>query len=657
MSDFNYEGWSDRAKAIYKRTYARPKDDGTLEDWDETVDRVISHQQWLWERALGRRLRGVELEELGLLRGVILARKAAPAGRSLWLAGTEISRTRESSQFNCAFSRIETVNDFVDLFWLLLQGCGVGFKPVSGSLYGFIRPLELEIVPSTRTEKGGDSRNWEYYDKTSGVWTVRVGDSAEAWAKALGKILAHPYPATKLVMDFSQVRPAGGRLAGYGWLCNGSEPFIDALEGVIKLLNLRAGSVLNAIDILDIINYMGTVLSSRRSAQIALMDSDHEFVYEFATAKKEFWLHGNEHRQQSNNTVGYWNKPSMEELSGHFETLLDAGGSEPGIANFEQFKARAFYYAGSNPCNEIALPSKGFCNLVTVNLMNIDNFDDFSRVIRLIARANYRQTCVELRDGVLQDQWHHNNNFLRLTGVSLLGQAGADSELLEYALSSGRNLARSAAHSMADELELPRSVNVTTVKPEGTISKVFDATEGIHVPLGMYIFNNVKYSIYDPMIPNFEAAGYRMQPAIGDPMSVVVAFPQKWKSCARYFTEVDGTPVNLESAVEQLERYKDVMRRYVDHNCSITVSYSVEEVPEIVQWLYDNWDDYVGVSFLLRADPTKTAKDLGYAYLPQEVVTKEKYDEYVVQLKPLNIHNRDYEELEDDCISGACPVR
>ena len=117
--------------------------------------------------------------------------------------------------------------------------------------------------------------------------------------------------------------------------------------------------------------------------------------------------------------------------------------------------------------------------------------------------------------------------------------------------------------------------------------------------------------------------------------------------------------MNLESAVSQLERYKLLMDNYVDHNASITVSYSPEEVPDIIKWIRENWSSYVGVSFIYRNDPSKTAADLGYPYLPQEVVTKEDYDEYASTLSPVNLDGlSSLDGPEDsDCDSGGCPIR
>jgi ribonucleoside-triphosphate reductase len=210
---------------------------------------------------------------------------------------------------------------------------------------------------------------------------------------------------------------------------------------------------------------------------------------------------------------------------------------------------------------------------------------------------------------------------------------------------------------MADELGLPRPKNVTTIKPSGTLSKVMDTTEGVHKPLGKYIFNNVNFGKHDPLIPLCRSAGYKVIDNPVDPEGVLVTFPVKWDGVQ--FDNWNGMEVNLESAIKQLERYKMLMQNWCQQNVSATISYSPEEVDGIVEWLHTNWDDYVGVSFLFRADPTKTAKDLGYLYLPQEVVTKERYEEYVANLQPIDLDesNTIDAELIDDCASGICPIR
>ena len=645
-----------RSQLITRRTYNRPLDDKGLvfETWEQTIDRVIGHQKWLWQRADEGRGNVNELE-LSELRKLMLERKVLVSGRTLWLGGTEVAKRREASQFNCSFTNAETVYDIVDILWLLLQGCGVGFRPIVGQLTGFSTPItEVEVIRSTRTGKGGRQENVETYE--DGVWTISIGDSAEAWAKSIGKLIAHKYPASKLVLDFSQIRPAGERLKGYGWISSGDEAIAKAYSAIVAILNRRSGSLLSRIDILDVVNWLGTVLSSRRSAEIALFEYGDDEWEEFAVAKHN-WFENNVQRSQSNNSLVFNSTPDKESLRGIFKLIVESGGSEPGFINGRAARRRAPWFQGVNPCAEILLGNKSFCNLVEIDVAKFKGDSAGLRdAVRLAARANYRQTCVNLLDGILQEAWHLNNAFLRLCGVGLTGIVRR-LDLSVYEYNELQRTAIAGAYSMADELGLPKPKNVTTIKPSGTLSKVMDTTEGKHKPLGKYLLNNVNYSKHDPLVPVCRAAGYRIVDHPFDKESVLITFPVKWEDVQ--FDHWNGMEVNLESAVTQLNRYKMLMQSWCQQNVSATISYSVEEIDEIVDWLHANWDDYVGVSFLFRTDPTKTAKDLGYLYLPQEVVTKKVYDDYVANIQEIvldKINDIDA-PIEDDCISGVCPVR
>lgn len=635
---------SPRAAAVYRRTYCRQKEDGTYETWEGTIDRVISHQRWLWERQLKRPCNGDESNELEALRKIFLSRRGLPSGRTLWLGGTGVSKRREACQFNCSFLRVQTISDVVDAFWLLLQGCGVGFRAVPGNLNGFSNRIEeVEFIRSSRSDKGGQETNSETY--RDGVWTIVVGDSAEAWAKSIGKLLAGKRSGcTKLVCDLSNIRPGGLRLSGYGWISSGDVDLVRALQLIVGILNSRADQLLTHMDIHDIMNLLGTVLSSRRSAEISLHAYGIGDWEEFATAKRN--LDATPWRVQSNNSLLFYAKPTRPQLEAVLRIMQESGGSEPGIINAQQAIVRAPWFSGVNPCAEILLSDKGFCNLVEYDLSKLDNIEAMAYEIWLVARANYRQTCVDLNDGILQHAWHENNQFLRLCGVSLTGwhKAKISDDQITYLRSAAEN----GANSMARDLKTPLPKNITTVKPSGTLSKLMDTTEGMHSPLGAHVFNKVNFGTDDPMLPCLVEAGYEVMDNPYSSSSKLVTFP----------VYNGGSEFNQESAVLQLNRYKRLMTEWCDQNVSCTISYSPDELPSILDWLWDNWDHYVGVSFILRTDPTKTAADLGYAYLPQEVVTKEKFDEYVARLKPVNYDDGgSTSDLEADCAGGACPVR
>ena len=670
---------STRAEIITRRTYSRPLVDGgnEFETWDDTCQRVISHQAWLWERALTHKaypeiplhdlsedmpewitLSNGQAQELHELYALIYARKLLPAGRTLWLGGTEVSKRREASMFNCSHTNIETVYDVVDAFWLLLQGCGVGFTPIVGTLTGFRKPIpKITVIRSTREGKG-EENNEETFE--NGIWTIQVGDSAEAWAKSIGKLVAGKYEAKELVFDLSEIRPAGERLKGYGWISSGDTSISVAFPAIADILSRRSGALLSKIDILDILNWLGTVLSSRRSAEIALCEYGSSEWHEFATAKERCFEEGFKHRQQSNNSLVFYKKPSLEELTDLFDMIVKSGGSEPGLVNGEAALKRAPWFKGLNPCAEILLSNKSFCNLVEVDVAKFYmDSSGLHNAITLAARMNYRQTIVDFRDGVLQEAWHLNNEFLRLCGVGVTGIVQRE-DLDEFEWKSLKYSAVTAARTMAKELNLQHPKNVTTVKPSGTVSKIMDTTEGIHKPLGRYIFNWVNFSKSDPMVKIMKASNYKVIDNPSDSTGCIVCLPVEWSHIE--FETIDKgveCEVNLESALSQLNRYLKIQNNYCDHNVSNTISYAKDEVPSIINWLLDNWDSYVAVSFLFRTDPTKSARDLGYDYLPQEVVTKEIFNRYVDHLLEVNFDKvHTYDELEDDgCSTGACPIK
>lgn len=475
---------STRAQIVTRRTYCRPKnEEGTVfENWEEVIDRVITHQRWLWERALTHQtmpemplndvteglnewvhLTDDQEDELEALRVLMLDRKVAPAGRTLWLGGTEIGKKIELSQFNCCFVSVRTVYDVVDFFWGLLNGAGVTGLAEVGNLTGFKQKIpELEVI---RTKRGsydkGPEENSESWNPHSHTWVIKFGDSAKAWAKSIGKLMAGKYPAKKLILDFSQIRGGGARLKNYGWLSQGDNGLSKAYEKIFHILNSKADCLLSEIDIGDIINLLGTVLSTRRAAEALLMHKSNPRWKEFARVKQGMWENGNEHRAQSNNSILFFDKPKKKELAEFFEMLNLGGNGEPGLVNAKHMLDRSPWAKGLNPCFEILLADGNTCNLVTIDLAKFkkDNAGLLDAT-RLIARANYRQTVVDLRDGILQEKWHLNNEHLHLCGVSLMGIAMRP-DMQPYDFKRIERMATFAAYTMADELGTPHPKNIT----------------------------------------------------------------------------------------------------------------------------------------------------------------------------------------------------
>ncbi len=667
-----------RAQYTHRRTYLRPLDeDGKVfETVNQAMDRVIGHQVWLWEKQLGRPLVQKEWDELTELAGLMEQQLVSMSGRVKWMGGTDLVKERAAGAFNCSFSVAYTPADLVDIFWLLLNGCGVGFKPIEGLLSGFPSSIKtVEVIPSERTERGGAEHSSEEIDIENGVWTITFGDSAKGWAKAIGMLFGEKPRVHTLRLSFAELRPGGKRLRGYGWISSGWRPLAAAMKRIAELMQRAAHRPLNKGEIIDVVNFLGTVLSSRRSAQLCLIETDATTLDElfnelhwYIEFKTDRWLKGEGQREQSNNSIGFMNKPEPEVIEQLLRRILPTG--EPGFVNVAEARRRAPEMEGLNPCAEILLPNKGFCNLVQVVWHRFNgDLPGLMRAQHLAARANYRQTCVSMRDGVLQLQWNDAQKLLRLCGVSPTGAVAWEGIKDPRMLEAVRDAAIAGADSMADEFGTPRPRRVTQVQPAGTSSKALglegdEVHEGGHLALSRWIFNWINFPSNDPMLEAFRNAGYDMKPNPNDPTGVIVCWPVEYPASPMFTALTDPATgehleVNQESAVSQLERYRLLMKHYVQHNCSITVSFDGSEIDEMADWFMQNWDDYVGVSFLKRNNPLATAEDLGFKYLPQECVSREKYEAYTKRLLPIDISQDKSAELLDqgECSTGGCPIR
>jgi ribonucleoside-triphosphate reductase (formate) len=234
-------------------------------------------------------------------------------------------------------------------------------------------------------------------------------------------------------------------------------------------------------------------------------------------------------------------------------------------------------------------------------------------------------------------------------------------DLTAYDLKQMKYAAVFGAYTMADELGRERPKNTTVTKPGGTVPKIMDTTEGIKRPDGRFLLNRVNFRRDDPVLRRLFEAGYRVEdhPSMAD--SCLAVLPYEYADVA-FGRHADGTPINTESAVAQLERYRFIMDHYCEQNASTTIMWSPGEIPDLVRWFDRHWDSVVGVSFCLRNDHTVTADMLGYAYLPQSIVDEPTFRAYAAGIGPVDLD--DLGDLDSfdaadvgGCEGGACPIR
>ena len=657
---------------VYTRTYSRflPRL-GRREFWWETVRRAVEYNC---------SLAPTSREEAEKLFDNIYHMRQFLSGRTLWVGGTPVAELYPMANYNCAFTVIDSFTAYHDLFYLLMVGSGVGVRVLQSDA-DKLPPVrtDLEILHKSYDPVPPYAR-LEYTDLTFAhdTATLNVGDSKEGWAQALTHyfdlLSNREYRKIhRLIVVYDSIRPKGERLRTFGGTASGfgsMMAMIDKIHKVITAAGQREGAVwvpLRPIDLLDIANIIGENVVSggvRRTSEIGLIDADDQACIQ---AKSNLYrqLRGRweidksiAHRQMSNNSIFYRKKPTREKLHWHLQQMRYSG--EPGWINEEAGARRRPNFSGCNPCGEILLDSNGLCNLTTVNVMafvkdgKLDR-DALLEAQRLSVRAGYRMTCRALE----LHRWNAVQQRDRLLGCSLTGwqdmvnAAGLDREAQIALLEELRRTAHDAAKSIAERLGGKTPLLVTTLKPEGTLSLLPTVSSGVHYSHAPYYIRRVRITAADPLCKVCEELGYPVLPEVGqdpdDPTTKVVEFPVK---------APEGRVKADVSAIEQLETYKMFMEHYVDHNCSITVHVRENEWDAVEQWVWDNWDDVVALSFL-------SYDDSFYELMPYEAISKEEYERRLAEMKPFNpslLSRYEQQETELDigdseCVNGVCPVR
>ncbi len=657
---------------VYTRTYSRflPRL-GRREFWWETVRRAVEYNC---------SLAPTSREEAEKLFDNIYHMRQFLSGRTLWVGGTPVAELYPMANYNCAFTVIDSFTAYHDLFYLLMVGSGVGVRVLQSDA-DKLPPVrtDLEILHKSYDPVPPYAR-LEYTDLTFAhdTATLNVGDSKEGWAQALTHyfdlLSNREYRKIhRLIVVYDSIRPKGERLRTFGGTASGfgsMMAMIDKIHKVITAAGQREGAVwvpLRPIDLLDIANIIGENVVSggvRRTSEIGLIDADDQACIQ---AKSNLYrqVRGRweidksiAHRQMSNNSIFYRKKPTREKLHWHLQQMRYSG--EPGWINEEAGAKRRPNFSGCNPCGEILLDSNGLCNLTTVNVMafvkdgKLDR-DALLEAQRLSVRAGYRMTCRALE----LHRWNAVQQRDRLLGCSLTGSqaignaAGLAREAQIALREELRRTAHDAAKSIAERLGGRTPLLVTTLKPEGTLSLLPTVSSGVHYSHAPYYIRRVRITAADPLCKVCEELGYPVLPEVGqdpdDPTTKVVEFPVK---------APEGRVKADVSAIEQLETYKMFMEHYVDHNCSITVHVRENEWDAVEQWVWDNWDDVVALSFL-------SYDDSFYELMPYEAISKEEYERRLAEMKPFNpslLSRYEQQETELDigdseCVNGVCPVR
>lgn len=659
---------------VFYRTYSRYLPEyRRREFWHEVVRRIVDYNCSL--------VPTTTREEAEELYNNIFYLRQFMSGRTNWIGNTTVSYEYPMANFNCAFKIMDSFEAFSEIFYLSMVGAGVGLRILEEDVdklpnvridYDIIHEEYLSIP----IEEREDSTSIIF--KNNNLARIVVGDSKEGWMSAIETYFnilhSHKYRNIKtIVFNYNNVRPKGEVLKKMGGTASGHESLKTMFVKIDKIiksgLRFQKGNniKLKPINVLDICTSIGENVVSggvRRTAQMIIISpNDIESINAKADLYKEVegkWIKNLEitHREMSNNSIMYTKRPTREKLHWQIEKMRYSG--EPAwinkVALLERMPEATNEDIGLNPCGEAALRDRGLCNLTSVNVMGfvtegkLDNAG-VKRAFQLATRVAYRMTCVTLE----LPKWDTVQKENRLLGVSFMGwldmvnATNMKREQERELLKELKEVVKMEADSYADSLGLPRSKRTTAIKPEGTQSNLPQVSSGIHYAHSPYYVRRIRISDTDPLVNVCRKLEYPVFEDKGKANTVFIEFPCK---------SPEGKTKNDVSAIEQLERYLMYQECFVDHNTSITVHVRDHEWSEVEEFVYNNWDKIVAVSFISHVNNF-------YEDLPYENISEQEYKRRLDLMKPFNpsligrYESGEEFDLSDssECESGVCPIR
>jgi len=624
----------------FLRTYSRRLDenkiDSKIESWTQALSRVVNSCNTQLNMNLTE-------EEANEIFNDMYNLRCLTSGRMLWQAGTStVDKLGLMSTQNCAFTIIDdSIKPFLWTFNFLMLGSGVGFR---------ILPSDLEktsiVMQSHATRQ--DTRDADFI----------VSDSRNGWVKLLEQVLlAHFVTGKSFTYSCILVRGKGELIKGFGGLSSGAEILSEGLKKIDTVLNNRAGLKMRPVDALDVMNILGSIVVAgniRRSALLALGDvNDNDYM----RAKRWDLQDIPNWRAFSNNSV-ICNDIADILANKEFWEGFEGNGECIGLINLNLHKkcgriGEVEYgdpdVQGVNPCSEMSLENKETCNLSEIILPHISSKDELYRCVRnmyRICKHAMHLRCVESKE--TEDVVHKNYRM----GIGITGYMQATEEQKSW-LSDCAKYIRDFDTEYSKKHNFPVSRKLKTCKPSGSLSLVAGVTSGVHPAYSQYYIRRIRIASDSPLLKVIKECGYHVEPVKQfdgtlDHGTLVVEFPYSFP---------DGTiTADKCSAVQQLEVVKRLQTDWSDNAVSVTVTYKKEELPDIKEWLKNNYNDYIkSVSFLLHSGHN-------FQQAPIEPITKEEYNKMVAKTKPLLFneeitYEKEEELLDSDCAGGSCPIK
>lgn len=631
---------------VYYRSYSRWIDsENRRETYVETVDRYVNFMK----ENLGNKLKDSEYKEI---REAILNQQAMPSMRLFQFAGNAAVKNNITA-YNCSFIAPESFQDLAEIMYVSMSGTGTGWT---------VESTNVEKFPQIQMQTGEK------------MPTFVVPDDKEGWADSLAAGMKAWAAGKDLDFDYSLVRPEGARLKTMGGKASGPAPLQRLHQFTRQIMLSRQGRRLRPIDLHDIICMIGDCVVAggvRRSAMISLSDLGDEQIRD---AKQGAFYMTHPHRMLANNSAVYLNKPSNEEFLKEWMALVESKSGERGIFNrgslattlperrIKVLKEYKGYFdpsgqhivgpIGTNPCGEIILQSKQFCNLSEIVARAEDTEATLLKKVRIATIiGTYQSTLTNFP--YLSKEWKEHCERERLLGVSITGQWDSPAVRKASTLRKLRDEAIKINKEYAKRFGVNESTAITCVKPSGTLSQMVDCASGMHPRHSKYFIRRIRISATDALFKMLKDQGVPYHPETGQSAdnanTYVLEFAVKAPSGSVFKDDL--------SAIEQLEYWKMLKENYTEHNPSQTVSVGDDEWIEVANWIYKNWDIVGGLSFLPREDHV-------YKLAPYEAIDEKTYKELSKRLehidysKIISYEKQNETDLKKElaCVAGVCEI-
>ena len=613
---------------IHQSRYSRWLDEeGRRETWEETVTRLL----YFYKTFLKDNHSYTIPEKLYTdLFVAIVNMEVMPSMRAMMTAGPALERNHIAA-YNCSYLPVDSPRSFDECLYILMHGTGVGFS------------VERQFINQLPTIP-------DIFELSETC--IIVQDSKEGWFRAFKELINLLYAGQQPRWDMSKVRPQGAKLKTFGGRASGPEPLNELFKFTSNMFKNARGRKLNSLECHDLMCKIADVVvvgGVRRSALISLSNlSDDRMRH----AKSGDWWNTEAQRAFANNSVCYTDGLDTGSFLREWSSLYDSKSGERGIFNRKAAQAQAAKYGrresdieyGTNPCSEIILRPKQFCNLSEVVVRAEDTPETLQKKIELATILGTIQSCFTDLKG-LGRQWVKNTEEERLLGVSLTGildnamLANKTKDSLPALLSNLRLTAVSTNRKWSDLLNIEASAAITCVKPSGTVSQLVDAASGIHPRHSEYYIRTVRADKKDPLTLFMTDVGFPVEDENKKPEATAVfSFPVKAPKGA--ITRHDMT------AVEHLDIWNIYAEHWCEHKPSITVSVKEDEWLEVGAFVYKNFSTMSGVSFLPMSEHI-------YEQAPYQDCTKKEYEELLKRMpKSIDWKKLSEYEREDNTISS-----